>query len=83
MGAPGNPRVTARDQAIMARRAAALAAAERDDEGTPEWRASVIEGLDRRRRERGIDPLKEWWQAKPEVELHRRARSLGLLRPVR
>jgi len=53
---------------------AALREEENDDEGTPEWRAMVIDRMNEARRRRGIPPLET------EPELHRRARDLGLLR---
>lgn len=79
-----NPvRVSDRDRAAFDRQVAALEAFENDDEGAPEWRANVRRGIDARRTEQGIEPLAEWWESKPELELHRRARALGLLRPIR
>ena len=83
MTSDSNFRVTDRDKAIMARTAAALAEFENDDEGTPEWRAAVIANLNARRALRGIPPLKEWWEDLPEMEVHRLAKSRGLLSRVR
>jgi hypothetical protein len=56
------------------RQAAALRAAESEDEGTPDWRAGRIEEIDEDRARQGLPPLKT------ETELHVRARALGLLR---
>ncbi len=53
---------------------AALRAIENDDEGSPEWRAGVVEYVDAERAERGTPPLKT------EDEFHHRARELGLTR---
>lgn len=68
------PRVSNDDSASFARQVGALADAEVDSEGTPEWRAHSIEEADADRARHGIPPLKT------EPELHRRARDLGLLR---
>lgn len=73
------PRVSRTDRAALARQASALAAEEHDDEGSPEWQAMMRQSENRRRAEEGLPPLKEWWEEKPEPELHRRARALGLL----
>ncbi|CAN5865441.1 hypothetical protein BH24ACT3_BH24ACT3_07600 [soil metagenome] len=67
------PRVSDADRAAFERQVAALEQFENDDEGTPEWRAAVIEQADADRQDRDIPPLKT------EPELHRRARDLGLL----
>lgn len=53
---------------------AALRTIENDDEGTPEWRAGVVEYVDGERAKRGTPPLKT------EDEFHHRARELGLTR---
>lgn len=65
------------------RMVAALVAEENDDEGSPGWRAAMIEGIDRRRAAAGAPPLEPWWALKGERELHDRARAVGLLRPLR
>lgn len=66
--------VSEKDWAAFVRQREALREFENDDEGTPEWRALMIEQADADRRRRGIPTLKT------EPELHRRARDLGLLR---
>ncbi|CAN5485882.1 hypothetical protein BH20ACT2_BH20ACT2_14860 [soil metagenome] len=66
-------RVSDADRAALTRQVTALEQFENEDEGTPEWRAAVIEQADRERQDRGVPPLKT------EPELHRRARDLGLL----
>lgn len=77
-------RVSDKDRAAFARQAAALATEENDDEGTPEWRAAMIERINADRAAHGIPPLiEEWWNLQPETDLYRRARALGLLRTVR
>ena len=75
--------VSAEDRRRFERQVAALREEENDDEGTPEWRASVIAWANRERAKRGDPPLKEWWEDKGELELHKRARALGLLGRVR
>lgn len=67
-------RVTAEDRRRFERQVAALRTIENDDEGTPEWRAGVVEYVDAERAERGTPPLKT------EDEFHHRARELGLTR---
>lgn len=77
-------KVSDRDRAMFARQAAALATEENDDEGTPEYRAAVIASANAWRTAHGIAPLVEdWWNHQPELDLYRRARTLGLLRSVR
>ncbi len=73
------PRLTAEHRRRWALQVAALAEAETDDEGSPEWQAKMVERADRRRAAHGTPPLVEWWETKTEPELHRRARALGLL----
>ncbi|HEU5151714.1 MAG TPA: hypothetical protein VFU19_14530 [Iamia sp.] len=68
--------VSEADRRALARQAAALGAAETDDEGTPETRAARIAEVDAWRAEHDIEPLST------EPELHRRARDRGLLRRV-
>ncbi|MEQ1699805.1 MAG: hypothetical protein ABMA25_06835 [Ilumatobacteraceae bacterium] len=68
--------VSAQDRRRWERQVAALEDAENDDEGSLEWRAAVHEWADTRRSALGLDDLDT------EPELHRRARALGLLRPV-
>ena len=65
--------VSDEDRRRFVRQAAALATAESDDEGTLEWRYWMIEDANERRAAKNIPPLKT------EGELHRRAKSLGLL----
>lgn len=77
------PRVTDEDKARWALQVEGLKSEENDDEGTPEWRAMMVEQANRHRAARGIPPLKEWWEDKGELQIHERARALGLLRPVR
>lgn len=75
--------VTPSERGRFNRQVAALADGEIDDEGSPQWRAAMIEALDRRRAVAGVPPLEPWWAGKGERELHERARALGLLRPLR
>jgi hypothetical protein len=60
----------------MERQRRALAELENDDEGSDAWRDDLVAWADAERRRIGIEPLKT------ETELYRRARALGLLRPV-
>lgn len=71
---PPPARVGVEDRRRFERQVAALRTIENDDEGTPEWRAAVVEYVDAERAKRGVPPLKT------EAELHRRARELGLTR---
>ncbi len=68
--------VTDREKAAFSPQVDAVGKMETDDEGTPEWRARRIEEANSARARHGVSPLKT------EPELHRRARDLGLLRPV-
>ncbi len=68
--------VSAQDRRRWERQVAALSEADHDDEGSLEWRAQVHAWADERRVELGLDDLDT------EPELHRRARALGLLRPL-
>lgn len=61
------------DRRAFERQVAALRTAEHDDEGSLEWRHALHVALDAERKRIGVDKLKT------EGELHRRARSLGLL----
>lgn len=69
---PTPARVSAEDRRRFERQVAALRKIENDDEGTPEWRAGVVEYVDGERAKRGTPPLKT------EDEFHHRARELGL-----
>jgi hypothetical protein len=69
-------RVSEADRRAAARQAAAFAAVETDDEGTPESRAERIVEVDAWRADHDIAPLST------EPELHRLARDRGLLRRV-
>ena len=71
---PRLPRVSAEDRARFARQAEALRAAESDEQGSPDLRRRRMAELDEDRARSGIPPLKT------EPELHRLARSLGLIR---
>ncbi|CAN5537123.1 hypothetical protein BH23ACT3_BH23ACT3_23100 [soil metagenome] len=64
------------DTSSMERQASALAELDNHDEGADQWRADLVAWADAERRRLGIEPLKT------ETELYRRARALGLLRPV-
>lgn len=77
-------KVSAHDRSAFARQVATLQQFENDDQGTAEWRSGVIARANAWRATHGIDPLVEdWWNHQPELDLYRRARTLGLLRTVR
>jgi hypothetical protein len=71
------------DRAEWLARMAALADFEELDEGAEDERRRALTEAERWRAEHGVAPLAEWWEEKTEHLLHERARSLGLLRPVR
>lgn len=73
------PRVPESDREAMRRQSRALAQEELRDEGDAQWEASVVAWADAERAASGRPPLVPWWETKTEPELHRRARSLGLL----
>ena len=68
--------VSAQDRGRWERQVDALQEADNDDEGSLDWRAAVHEWANLRRQAMGLDDLDT------EPELHRRARALGLLRPI-
>jgi hypothetical protein len=65
--------VSDEERRAFERQAAALDAAESDDEGTLAFRHELIEWANAERARRGIEPLQT------EGEIHWRARALGLL----
>ena len=69
--------VSEKDRRNWKRQVAALALEDNTDEGSPEFRATVIESINRRRVLDGRPALDT------EGEFHHRARSLGLLVNVR
>jgi hypothetical protein len=69
--------VSAEDRRKWDRQVAALIEMDNDDEGSLEWRAAAIEALNRRRLAMGHEEMAT------EGEMHRRARTLGLLGSVR
>ena len=70
--------VSEHDRRLMRRQGAALSARENWDEN-PAFEAAVTNWANKLRAARGIPPLRDWWATKTEGELHRRARTLGLL----
>ncbi len=71
--------VSAEDRERFERQVRDLRKAESDDEGTPEWQAMMIREENERRAGCGLPRLNDWWEDKPELELHRRAVELGMI----
>ncbi len=69
--------MSAEDRRKWDRQVAALIEMDNDDEGSLEWRAAAIEAVNRRRLSMGYEALST------EGEMHRRARTLGLLGHLR
>lgn len=75
--------VSATDRDLFARQAAALAAADTDDPGTPEQRRRLLELINAIRIADGSEPFPDEDQEPYEVVFHRRAKALGMARSAR
>ncbi len=71
--------MNAADRAKIATLARDLEAIEADDAGTVEQRRALAAIANELRRQAGVEPFPDEEENPPELEFHRRARSLGMV----